>query len=554
MLISDLVRRFTCIYMVTVVLLESVLSLPTREQILELYHRAPQHIKDALARHGIHAHNLPSPASLATLHTSSLIANHPGLANSAFAGRLNLHALASRAQAILKRPPSQLPFPIPSFNKNNNNNAAQLQRRSGLVLSFPIKKPQQQQQQQMSVGVDGNDDTISRQLSSSRALAGPPPQIVTVPPHIEGLQLSNHHIKPVSTIINFGPPAASTPSSPSSSDSIITGRPMQEGQLPVKPLTPPTPLPSVPIPQPSSGLEPIIQVTKTQKQQRPETVVSARSFSNPFDDNPLSRPLSVPLNVRNPKYEYGGFVPISTNGGGGGSTSINSAAASPATNFVLSSPAVRSEKHVHFANGFVIEEEPAASSPRISGPVVPGAVVRDIAPYNLVKKTTALVETCQTSKQDFCVMDDESYPKLETEHFLRKCEHLLDAMYVRPNGGAGSQYNATIGGFAGSGSGVLGGRPLCDAERKAKRLAVARDIHGQWAVLIQAGRWPQKAHVTFCRDEGRPCQRLGGCSVKTRCVQRFAPQTLIALDPLNPEACPTLRAFALPSACECTSA
>lgn len=85
----------------------------------------------------------------------------------------------------------------------------------------------------------------------------------------------------VSTIINFGPPAASTPSSPSSSDSIITGRPMQEGQLPVKPLTPPTPLPSVPIPQPSSGLEPIIQVTKTQKQQRPETVVSARSFSNP---------------------------------------------------------------------------------------------------------------------------------------------------------------------------------------------------------------------------------------------------------------------------------
>lgn len=117
------------------------------------------------------------------------------LSLSAFAGRLNLHALASRAQAILKRPPSQLPFPIPSFNKNNNNNAAQLQRRSGLVLSFPIKKPQQQQQQQKSVGVDGNDDTISRQLSSSRALAGPPPQIVTVPPHIEGLQLSNHHIK-----------------------------------------------------------------------------------------------------------------------------------------------------------------------------------------------------------------------------------------------------------------------------------------------------------------------------------------------------------------------
>lgn len=46
-----------------------------------------------------------------------------------------------------------------------------------------------------------------------------------------------------------------------------------------------------------------------------------------------------------------------------------------------------------------------------SGPVVPGAVVREIAPYNLVKKTTALVEACQQSKQDFCVMDDEIYPK-----------------------------------------------------------------------------------------------------------------------------------------------
>ncbi|OQR72020.1 hypothetical protein BIW11_10636, partial [Tropilaelaps mercedesae] len=368
MLMLDLVRvsTYTCVVLLTLV--GQLLALPTREQILELYHRAPQHIKDALARHGIHAHNLPSPASLANLHTSSLIASHPGLANSALAGRLNLHALASRAQAILKRPPSQLPFPIPSFNKNSNNNAAQFQRRSGLLRPFPIKKHQPQQQQpqlRKSQAIDSREDVGVGHLSPPQALAGPPPQIVTVPPHIEGLQSNNHHIKPVSTMINFGPSASSSASSPASasssaSDGIINGRPMRESQLPAKPFTPPTPSPPL---QPSDGPKPILQIPKVHKPPRPETAVSARSFSNPFDDskdNQLSRPFSVPLNVRNPKYEYGGFVPISTSG------SSSSSHISASTNVIASSPVDRSEKQVHFANGFVIEEEPSASSLRIS--------------------------------------------------------------------------------------------------------------------------------------------------------------------------------------------
>ncbi|XP_028968960.1 uncharacterized protein LOC114828558 [Galendromus occidentalis] len=507
-------------------------ALPTRDQILELYHRAPQHIKDALARHGIHAHNLPSPASLANLHSSSsLISSHPGLAN-----RLNLHALASRAQAILKRPPSQLPFPIPTFNKNS----AQFQRRSGLVLPFSASSGKNEQKE-----------------TPQPTFSGPAPQIVTVPPMIEGLQQQNTHIKPVSSIINFGPAPAS--SSSSASDGIITGRPMREGQLPVKPQTTSPSAIGASSPPSSSASSSSASQNLRKPNRREEPVVSARSFSDSLDsgDNPLSRPFSLPLNVRNPKYEYGGFVPISSSPSSsltsssssgfakGGSRGVGSAGGG---SNIITSP-LSTEKHglSHrtYANGFMIDDEPITANSaaiggrsRDTGITASDAVVPEAATYNLIKKATALVEDCQLKKQDFCIMDDETYPKVEIEHFPAECTAIVNAMYVKiPQSLIQSS-----------------DRSLCESDRKLKRLAVARDIHGQWAIIVQSSKWSQKAHLNVCRNEGRPCQRLGGCSVKTKCVQKYAPQMLIALDSLNPDACPSLRAFNLPSGCECYSA
>lgn len=77
----------------------------------------------------------------------------------------------------------------------------------------------------------------------------------------------------VSTMINFGPvaPAASSPS-----DGIITGRPMREGQLPLKPPS----VPQQPLQQ-AAALKPVLQIPKVHKAPRPEAVISARSFSNP---------------------------------------------------------------------------------------------------------------------------------------------------------------------------------------------------------------------------------------------------------------------------------
>ena len=44
---------------------------------------------------------------------------------------------------------------------------------------------------------------------------------------------------------------------------------------------------------------------------------------------------------------------------------------------------------------------------------------------------------------------------------------------------------------------------------------------------------------------------MSDCGQKSRCLQRYTFQHLLAVDPDNLHHCPTIRAFKFPSACVC---
>ena len=44
---------------------------------------------------------------------------------------------------------------------------------------------------------------------------------------------------------------------------------------------------------------------------------------------------------------------------------------------------------------------------------------------------------------------------------------------------------------------------------------------------------------------------MSDCGRKSRCVQRYTFQHLLAVDPDNPHSCPKIRAFKFPAACVC---
>jgi len=94
-------------------------------------------------------------------------------------------------------------------------------------------------------------------------------------------------------------------------------------------------------------------------------------------------------------------------------------------------------------------------------------------------------------------------------------------------------------------------KQVCDSELRFIRPGYARDSTGKWQVVVQTEDLPQRVAIDLCHSPGKPCHLMSDCGRKSRCIQRYNFQHLLAIDPDNPHNCPTIRAFKFPSACVC---
>ena len=98
-------------------------------------------------------------------------------------------------------------------------------------------------------------------------------------------------------------------------------------------------------------------------------------------------------------------------------------------------------------------------------------------------------------------------------------------------------------------------KQICDSELRYIRPGYALDSTGKWQVIVQTEEMPQRVAIDLCRAPSQPCYLMSDCGRKSRCVQRYSFQHLLAIDPDNlhhdHHHCPTIRAFKFPSACVC---
>merc|ERR1712223_1366047 len=94
-------------------------------------------------------------------------------------------------------------------------------------------------------------------------------------------------------------------------------------------------------------------------------------------------------------------------------------------------------------------------------------------------------------------------------------------------------------------------KQVCDSELRFIRPGYARDSTGKWQVVVQTEDLPQRVAIDLCHAPGTPCHSMSDCGRKSRCIQRYNFQHLLAVDPGNLNSCPTIRAFKFPSSCVC---
>lgn len=94
-------------------------------------------------------------------------------------------------------------------------------------------------------------------------------------------------------------------------------------------------------------------------------------------------------------------------------------------------------------------------------------------------------------------------------------------------------------------------KQVCDSELRFIRPGYARDSTGKWQVVVQTEDLPQRVAIDLCHTPGKPCHSMSDCGRKSRCIQRYNFQHLLAVDPDNLHSCPTIRAFKFPSSCVC---
>jgi len=94
-------------------------------------------------------------------------------------------------------------------------------------------------------------------------------------------------------------------------------------------------------------------------------------------------------------------------------------------------------------------------------------------------------------------------------------------------------------------------KQVCDSELRFIRPGYARDSTGKWQVVVQTEKLPQRVAIDLCHTPGKPCHSMSDCGRKSKCVQRYNFQHLLAVDPDNLHNCPTIRAFKFPSSCVC---
>jgi len=94
-------------------------------------------------------------------------------------------------------------------------------------------------------------------------------------------------------------------------------------------------------------------------------------------------------------------------------------------------------------------------------------------------------------------------------------------------------------------------KQVCDSELRFIRPGYARDSTGKWQVIVQTEELPQRVAIDLCHSPDKPCRLMSDCGQKSKCLQRYNFQHLLAVDPDNLHDCPTIRAFKFPSACVC---
>lgn len=94
-------------------------------------------------------------------------------------------------------------------------------------------------------------------------------------------------------------------------------------------------------------------------------------------------------------------------------------------------------------------------------------------------------------------------------------------------------------------------KQVCDSELRFIRPGYARDSTGKWQVIVQTEDLPQRVAIDLCHSPEKPCRLMSDCGQKSKCLQRYNFQHLLAVDPDNLHDCPTIRAFKFPSACVC---
>lgn len=94
-------------------------------------------------------------------------------------------------------------------------------------------------------------------------------------------------------------------------------------------------------------------------------------------------------------------------------------------------------------------------------------------------------------------------------------------------------------------------KQVCNSELRFIRPGYARDSTGKWQVIVQTEDLPQRVAIDLCHEPHQPCHMMSDCGQKSRCIQRYTFQHLLAVDPHNIHDCPTIRAFKFPAACVC---
>uniref|UniRef100_T1IL86 Spaetzle domain-containing protein n=1 Tax=Strigamia maritima TaxID=126957 RepID=T1IL86_STRMM len=273
-------------------------------------------------------------------------------------------------------------------------------------------------------------------------------------------------------------------------------------------------------------------------------------------------------NMQRPNIEFGGFIPLTTSNPSISMSSINDisneisspsfiiAVTPSSTDLPVTKSTIQEIAHSSKQVAFTSESKPdftvglnnidtiVTSTPMptvstSSSPFKTSIFTKNI-PFMTSQKPRRVKVGCEGGL-GFCDVND-NYPNNRVAFLTSKCRDLISKMFVPLPDTFEETSNV---------SASVRQDEACSSEKRFLKPGFAVDDHGKWQVIIQTPEISQRVIIEMCRTPQHSCSGLTNTNTRSRCVQKFSFQLLMALDPERPDDCPAMRAVRVPTSCSC---